>query len=90
MTTPRPDDASSFDELPTDIPGLEAQIATLEVEQSALAAKIKHLMADEDPAAGRFHHQEIFAAQQDKLRLTVQIKLRRNKINALRFGSQQP
>ena len=43
-------------------------------------------MARENPREGVSFAGEIFAAQQDKLRLEVEIELRRKKINRLRLG----
>jgi hypothetical protein len=48
--------------------------------------RIAELRAGEDPAAGVFHHKEIFEMQQDKLRLEVEIELRRKKINRIRLA----
>lgn len=45
-------------------------------------------MAAEDPGAGIFFAQEIFKAQQDKLRLEVEIELRRKKINRIRLTQE--
>ena len=43
-------------------------------------------MARENPRAGVSFAGEIFAAQQDKLRLEVEMELCRKKINRLRLG----
>jgi predicted RNase H-like nuclease (RuvC/YqgF family) len=71
----------------------ESRIAALESEiESLLAAKknaeekVKELRDAEDVARGIVFAQEIFAFQQEKLRLEVEVELRRKKINRLRLG----
>jgi hypothetical protein len=79
-------DASASAEPNADIARLEAEIEEFVAEKARVEAEIRRLFADEDAAAGRFHAAEIFAAQQDKLRIEVEIELRRKKINRLRLG----
>ena len=64
---------------------LEAEITAFTQEQAACQAKVKELMAQEDPARGIYHHQEIFQLKQDALRLATEILFRKNKIARLRF-----
>ncbi len=73
-------------QLSDDIHVLEAEIAKLSLEIERTKQRIKDLMAAEDPAAGISHHQDIFHAQQDKLRMEVEVKFRKNKINRIRLG----
>ncbi|KAB1442742.1 hypothetical protein [Pseudodesulfovibrio senegalensis] len=73
-------------QLSDDIHVLEAEIATLTLEVERTKQRIRDLMADEDPVAGISHHQDIFQAQQDKLRMEVEVKFRQNKINRIRLG----
>jgi len=72
--------------LSDDIPTLEAEVAQLTRERDETLALIRQLRDSEDPANDVFHHQEIFEAQQKKLRLDVDIKFRTNKINRLNLG----
>ncbi|RQD65401.1 MAG: hypothetical protein D5R98_03590 [Desulfonatronovibrio sp. MSAO_Bac4] len=48
--------------------------------------RVRKLMAAEDPSQGIFHNQEIFALQQDSLRLEVEAEFCRKKINRLSLG----
>jgi hypothetical protein len=72
--------------LSEDIPTLEAEIARLTREREETVRSIRELMAAENPAAGVFHHAEIFELQRDKLRLDVDIQFRVNKINRINLG----
>ena len=72
--------------LSDDIPTLEAEVATLTLQREKTMQSIRDLREAEDPKNGVYHHQEIFEAQQDKLRLDVEIKFRTNKINRLNLG----
>ena len=47
--------------------------------------KIIELRNQENPAEGKFFAEKIFALQQEKLRLEVEIDLRRKKINRLTY-----
>ncbi|MFO7596949.1 MAG: hypothetical protein R6W92_11490 [Desulfocurvibacter africanus] len=75
-------------DLPQDISALKAQIETLTADKKAAEAKVIRLRASEDPAKGVFHNQEIFQAQQDKLRLDTEIVIRRNKIRRIELGME--
>lgn len=85
---PRPrNDAASGSEAPTArIAALGAEIEELAERKRAVEAEIKRLRVAEDPAAGIFHHQEIFSQSQEKLVLEVEMDLRRKKIRRLELG----
>lgn len=83
-----PSDASASNDLPRDIEALAAQIEALNAEKAAVMAKVVHLRDSEDPAKGIFHNQEIFQAQQDKLRLETEIDIRRRKIRRIELGME--
>ena len=70
------DDAS----LPEAIPELEAEITTIDAALDELDVSLRQLMAAEDPAAGRFHAQEIHALRQRKLMLETRRELRKVRI----------
>ncbi|GAB7079664.1 hypothetical protein [Megalodesulfovibrio paquesii] len=82
MTVVDENDASNFAE----ISRLREEIANLESEKRAAETRAQQLRASENPALGVYFAQEIFQAQQEKLRLEVEIKLRKNKINRLQMG----
>ncbi|WP_027192936.1 hypothetical protein [Megalodesulfovibrio gigas] len=82
MTVVDENDASSFAE----ISRLREEIERLESEKRAAEQRAQQLRRAENPGAGVYYAQEIFQAQQDKLRLDVEIQLRKNKINRLRLG----
>lgn len=73
-------------QLSDDIPTLEAEVAAYTLQKEKAAARIRELMAAENPKQGITHHEEIFSLQQDKLRLEVEVKFRQNKINRIRLG----
>ena len=75
------DDAS----LPTDAPGLQAELAVLESSLSACQAKIQGLMAAEDPIKGIFHASAIHEAKQMLMMLRYQKDLRLARLGQLRF-----
>ena len=64
----------------------EAAIADFTAQRDANLDRIRQLMAEEDPAKGVFHAQEIHKLQQDKLRLDVEIEFKRKRINRIRLG----
>ena len=66
------DDAS----LPTDAAGLTAEIARIEQQQSECAARIRELMAAEDPQKGVHSAKDIHEAKQLKMMLQYQKDLR--------------
>jgi len=75
------DDAS----LPTDIPGLEAEIADAEDRMEACRKKIKALMDAERPAEGLFFAEEIHELKQRQMMLRYQKDLRVARANRLRL-----
>jgi len=75
-------------QLSDDIPTLEAEVAQLSMEREKTMRLIRELLDSEDPKNGVFHANEIFEAQQLKLRLDVDIKFRTNKVNRIRLGMQ--
>lgn len=88
MTTPaseKPAAASNSDEwdLPEDRESLEKQVEELTATQAATVDRIKRLMAAERPFEGITFAPEIFEAQQEKLRLEVEIDIRRKRIRRL-------
>ncbi|QJT09189.1 hypothetical protein [Oceanidesulfovibrio marinus] len=74
------------DAFASQIADLEKEIETLTLEKQNAEAKVKELREAEDPARSIWFAQEIFAFQQEKLRLEVEVELRRKKINRLRLG----
>ena len=76
------DDAS----LPTDIPGLTAELAELEKRLSACQEDIQKLMAAEDPAKGVFYSAEIHDAKKTLMMLRYQKDLRTVRLNHLRVA----
>lgn len=62
---------------------LAAQIAGLTEKREAVLNRVRELMAAEDPKAGIFHAQEIFAARQEKLTLDTEIEIVRRRRNRL-------
>lgn len=74
------------DAFASQIADLEKEIETLTLEKQEAEAKVKELREAEDPVRGIWFAQEIFAFQQEKLRLEVELELRRKKINRLRLG----
>lgn len=76
------DDAS----LPTDAPGLTAELADLEGRLSVCRAEIQRLMDAEDPSAGVFHSTAIHEAKQLLMMLRYQKDLRAARLNRLRLG----
>lgn len=65
---------------------MQEEIARLTIEQARAVSLEKELREKEDPANRISYATEIFAAQQDKLRLGVEIELRQKKINRIRRG----
>lgn len=74
--------------LSDDIAELEAEVAEMTLQREKVMQMILDLRAAEDPARKIFHHEEIFQAQQEKLRLDVDIKFRTNKINRINLGME--
>lgn len=73
---------------PLDITALKAEIEALTADKKAAEARIIHLRDSEDPTKGVFHNQEIFQAQQDKLRLETEIDIRRRRIRRIDLGME--
>lgn len=79
------DDAS----LPTDAPGLEAEIVILDEKLAASNGEIRRLMAAEDPAQGVFHAAAIHEAKQLCMMLRYQKDLRTVRLAQLRSALQE-
>ena len=66
---------------------LESEIVAFSRQQADCADRINKLLLTEDPTRGIVFAKEIFTLQQEKLRLEVEMQIRRNKINRIReFG----
>ena len=65
---------------------IKAEIETFMEELEFCQNRTKTLMASEDPSKKIYFAREIFASQQDKLRLEVEIDTRRKKINRIKQG----
>ncbi|MFP4284332.1 MAG: hypothetical protein ACLFQG_02170 [Desulfovermiculus sp.] len=76
---PRSDDGELLNE--QDLAELENKMEQLGREKSQCEHMIKELRHKEDPTRGVFFAQEIFARQQEKLRLQVEMDLYRAKKN---------
>lgn len=61
----------------------------LDLERKECEAAVKTLREQENPAAGKIFAQEIFQRQRDKLRLQVEVDLRRKRIARLKLGIDQ-
>ncbi len=86
MTQRHSPDASACD-----IPALEAEIAAFKKEKAECVARERELRGREDVEAGLCFAAEIFALQQDKLRIEVEIDIRRKKIRRRQLGwSDEP
>lgn len=83
---PSPDDNRDASASET-VAALEAEIVDFSRQQAECADRVKALIFAENPAEGVVHAKEIFTLQQEKLRLEVEVRARRNKINRIRaFG----
>jgi predicted RNase H-like nuclease (RuvC/YqgF family) len=86
----REDESKSGEKrLSDDVHVLEAEVAQLNLELERTKQAIRRLRDEEDPAKGVYRHEEIFRAQQDKLRLDVEIQFRTNKINRIELGIEE-
>lgn len=85
MTASR-DAASSSEDPVAEMAALCAEADELAVRQKQVVADIRRLRETEDLDAGKVHAQEIFALQQERMRLEVEIELRRRKVNRLRLS----
>jgi len=77
---------SGDNRLSDDIHVLETEMAQLNLELEKTKLAVRRLREEEDPARGVYRHEKIFQAQQDKLRLDVEIQFRTNKINRIKLG----
>ncbi len=82
------DASASNSDQTRDIPALQAQIEALTADKKAAEARVIQLRDSEDPAKGVFHNNEIFQAQQDKLRLETEIDIRRRRIRRIELGME--
>ena len=71
---------------PEEIARLEVEMGEFALQKSEREREIRELREAEDPALGISRHAEIFEAHQDKLRLDVEIELRRKRINRIKMG----
>lgn len=71
------------DDTTRQILALEAEIAAFQQEQRRLLERIRALREAEFQEPARCHAADIFALQQEKLRLDTEILVRRNKIRLL-------
>ncbi len=58
---------------------LSARLAELAERKTAVEKRVRALMDAEDPKAGIFHAQEIFAAKQEKLALETEMEIARRQ-----------
>jgi len=87
MTKNEPEESKSDEpRLSEDIPTLEAEIIEMTAEQERVIQSIQDLLKAEDFEKKIYHHTEIHALQQEKLRLGVDIQFRTNKINRINLG----
>ena len=75
--------ASVGEAIPDDAPGLQAGILRLTGEQRACIERLRAFLAAENPGQGVFYAAEIYALQQEKLRLEVEIEFHRRKLARL-------
>lgn len=85
MTASR-DAASSSEDPAAEMAALCAEAEELAVRQKQVVADIRRLRETEDLDAGKVHAQEIFALQHERMRLEVEIELRRRKVNRIRLS----
>lgn len=69
-----------------EITELAGQMETLAAQKAAVEKRARELMAAEDPKAGVFYAQEIFAAKQEKLTVETQYEIVRRRRNRLLAG----
>lgn len=74
----------------TERAALEAEIAEFARLREACVARERELRALEDPARDVFHAAEIFELTRERLRLDVEIDLRRKKIRRRELGYADP
>ncbi|MGL1863012.1 MAG: hypothetical protein OCC46_10875 [Pseudodesulfovibrio sp.] len=85
MTTAE-ESKSDNTQLSEDVPTLEAEIVEMTAEKERIIQSIQDLLKAEDVKNGIYHHTEIHASKQEKLRLGVDIQFRTNKINRIKLG----
>ena len=69
--------------VPEDAPGLKAGILRLTEAQRACIERLRAFLDAENPAQGIFYAAEIYALQQEKLRLDVELEFHRRKLARL-------
>ena len=83
--TASPAAGSSSEDPAAEMAALSAEAEELAARQKEVMAEIRRLRESEDLAAGKVYAQEIFALQQEKMRLEVEIEMRRRKVNRIRI-----
>jgi len=71
------------------IKALEAEIQDLARQKQEHEEQARKFMQSEDRSAGKFYAREIFLHKRDKLRLEVEIEMRRKRIQRLRLGMEE-
>ncbi len=84
MTDPR-DDASDSEE----VERLGREIEDLATQKLVLEQSVRRMRDAEDLPNGVVFAQEIFQAQQERLRLEVEMEMRRKKINRIRLARDE-
>ena len=67
---------------------IESEIEQFKKDLELCVQRKKQLLQSENLSEGIFFANEIFEAQQDKLRLTAEIDIRQRKINRIRLGME--
>jgi len=83
-----PEESPPEETLEEKISRLEAEILGLTQEKNDCAQTVKDLRAAEDFKKVITFANEIFTNQQNKMRLEVEIELRRKKINRIKLGME--
>lgn len=86
MHPPPNPSAASVSDPAARVAELQGAIDLLQTERRHLTQRVKDYMAAEDPVAGVFHNQEIFAATQRRNMLEVEILALQQKIRRLQLG----
>ena len=71
-----------------DLAELQAKKERLQTELAQCGQRIVDLRQQEDPAQGKAFAQEIFHAQQEKLRLQIEIEFCRRRVNRDRLAKE--
>lgn len=82
-------DPSTPEEIAKEIADLEEKQRVFLLEKQDSEKAIRFLRQEENPAEGVFYAQEIYAKQQDKLRLEVEAEFCRKRINRLRLRIEE-